>query len=71
MTMLMELQRAIDVGTRGGESFSSVEDRIIEPSQLSDEAKSALWLDGWSFVDLPDQRREAGAHIAQIVADLR
>ena len=68
MTTLMELQRAIDVGMRGGESFSSVEDRIIEPSQLSDEAKSALWLYGWSFVDLLDQRREAGAHIAQIVA---
>jgi len=68
MTTLMELQRAIDVGMRGGESFSSVEDRIIEPSQLSDEAKSALWLYGWSFVDLLDQRREAGAHIAQIAA---
>jgi hypothetical protein len=67
MTTLMELQRAIEVGMRRGESFSSVEDRVIEPSQLSEEAKSALWLYGWSFVDRRAQRREANAHIAQIV----
>jgi hypothetical protein len=67
MTTLMELQRAIEVGMRRGESFSSVEDRVIEPSQLSEEAKSALWLYGWSFVDWRAQRRDANAHIAQIV----
>ena len=67
MTTLMELRRAIDVGMRQGESFSSVEDRIIEPSHLSDDAKSALWLYAWSFVDSLAQRREAYAHIAQIV----
>jgi hypothetical protein len=73
MKTLMELQRAIDAGMRQGESFSSVEDRLIEPSQLSDEAKSALWLYAWSFVDWRAQRREADAHIAQIVErpDLR
>jgi hypothetical protein len=67
MTTLIEMQRAIDVGMGQGESFSSVEERIIEPSQLSDEAKSALWLYGWSFVDPLAQRREARAHIAHIV----
>ena len=67
MTTLMELQRAIEVGMRRGESFSRVEDEIIEPSQLSDDAKSALWLYAWSFVDWRAQRREASAHIAQIV----
>ena len=66
MTTLMELQGAIDVGMRRGESFSTVEDEIIEPSPLSDEAKSALWLYAWSFVDWRAQRREASAHIAQI-----
>jgi hypothetical protein len=66
MTMLMELQGAIEVGMRSGESFSSVEDGIIEPSRLSDDAKSALWLYAWSFVDREAQRREAYAHIAQI-----
>jgi hypothetical protein len=73
MKTLMELQRAINAGMRQGESFSSVEDRLIEPSQLSDEAKSALWLYAWSFVDWRAQRREADAHIAQIVErpDLR
>ena len=66
MPTLMELQGAIDVGMRRGKSFSTVEDEIIEPSRLSDEAKSALWLFGWSFVDRRAQRREARAHIATI-----
>src|SRR5215204_375682 len=66
MTTLMELQGAIEVGMRRGESFSTVEDEIIEPSRMSDEAKSALWLYAWSFVDWRAQRREAYAHIAQI-----
>jgi hypothetical protein len=66
MATLMELQGAIDLGMRRGKSFSTVEDEIIEPSRLSDEAKSALWLYAWSFVDWRAQRREAYAHIAQI-----
>jgi hypothetical protein len=66
MTTLMELRGAIDAGMGRGESFSTVEDEIIEPSPLSDEAKSALWLYAWSFVDWRAQRREAYAHIAQL-----
>jgi hypothetical protein len=66
MTTLMQFQRAIEVRMGGGASFSSIEDELIEPSRLSDEAKSALWLYAWSFVDWRDQRREAYAHIAQI-----
>ena len=68
MTTLMQFQRAIDVRMRGGASFSSIEDELIEPSRLSDDAKSALWLYAWSFVDRREQRREAYAHIAQIAA---
>ena len=68
MTTLSEFQRAIEARMRRGESFSSVEDELIEPSRLSDEAKSALWLYGWSFVDSHAQRREADAHITQIAA---
>ena len=66
MTTLMELQGAIEAGMRRGQSFSTVEDEIIEPSRMSDDAKSALWLYAWSFVDRGAQRREAYAHIAQI-----
>jgi hypothetical protein len=66
MTTLMELHTAVDVAMRRGESFSAVEDEIIEPSRLSDEAKSALWLYAWSFVNWRAQRREAYAHIAQL-----
>jgi hypothetical protein len=66
MTTLIELQGAIEERMRRGASFSTVEDEIIEPSRMSDEAKSALWLYAWSFVDRRVQRREADAHIAQI-----
>ena len=71
MTTLMQFQRAIDGRMRGGASFSSIEDELIEPSRLSDEAKSALWLYAWSFVHWRAQRREARAHIARLtrVAD--
>jgi hypothetical protein len=52
----------------GGASFSSIEDDVIDTSDLSDDQKSALWLYGWSFVAPDAQRREAGAHIAQLAA---
>ena len=68
MTTLMQFQRAIEARMQDGASFSNVEDELIEPSRLSDDAKSALWLYGWSFVDCRAQRREAYAHIAQIDA---
>jgi hypothetical protein len=42
---------------------------VIDPSGLSDDQKSALWLYGWSFVDSRAQRREARAHLAQLVGD--
>ena len=68
MATLMELRGAIEMGMSRGESLSTVEDEIIEPSRLSDDAKSALWLYAWSFVDRTAQRREAYAHIAQLAA---
>jgi hypothetical protein len=63
---LGELVREVDSRMRNGDSFSSVEDEVIEPSGLSADQKSALWLYGWSFVDWRAQRREARAHIAQL-----
>jgi hypothetical protein len=66
MTSLMQFQRAIDARMREGASFSNIEDELIESNRLSDEAKSALWLYAWSFVDWRAQRREAHAHIARI-----
>jgi hypothetical protein len=66
MATLVELHREVDFRMRNGDSFSSVEDEIIEPSGLTADQKSALWLYGWSFVDWRAQRREASAHIAQL-----
>jgi hypothetical protein len=64
MATLDELRFEVDVRMRRGESFSLLEDEVIEPSGLSDAEKSALWLYGWSFVDWRAQRREARAHLA-------
>ena len=66
MATLIELQHEIDARMRDGASFSSIEDDMIEPTDLSAEEKSALWLYAWSFVDALDQRREALAHIAAL-----
>jgi hypothetical protein len=66
MATLDELQGEVDVRMRRGESFSLLEDEIIEPSALSEAEKSALWLYGWSFVDWRAQRREARAHLARL-----
>jgi hypothetical protein len=68
MATLVELCREIDARMHHGESFSSIEDDVIQASQLPEEHKSALWLYGWSFVSPEAQRREAGAHIAQLAA---
>jgi hypothetical protein len=64
MATLDELQGEVDVRMRRGDSFSLLEDEVIEPSGLSEAEKSALWLYGWSFVDWRAQRREARAHLA-------
>ncbi|MEA2358799.1 MAG: hypothetical protein QOI62_2059 [Solirubrobacteraceae bacterium] len=66
MAALDELRGEIDARMRRGSSFSSLEDDVIEPSELSDDEKSALWLYAWSFVHWRAQRREAGAHIARL-----
>jgi hypothetical protein len=55
---------------RRGDSFSKVEDEVIDPSRLPDDQKSALWLFGWSFVSHSSQRREAELHIAQLGASV-
>ena len=66
MATLVELRREIDARMHRGASFSSIEDDVIDTSNLPEEQKSALWLYGWSFVALDAQRREAQAHITQL-----
>jgi hypothetical protein len=68
MARLVELRCEIDARMQRGASFSSIEDNVIDTSDLSEDQKSALWLYGWSFVAPDAQRREAHAHIAQLAA---
>jgi len=65
---LAELRDVVDVCMRRGDSFSTVEDEVIEPSRLSDDQKSALWLYGWSFVGRRIQRMEAESHLSRLGA---
>jgi hypothetical protein len=63
MSTIRELQTDIASRMRRGDSFEAVEAEVIDPSALSEPAKAALWLYGWSFVDRGRQRREAVMHI--------
>jgi hypothetical protein len=50
-----------------GEHFTDVED-AINSSDVSADAKAALWLLAWSYVHPRAQRREASAHLAALTA---
>ena len=55
---------------RRGERFTEVED-AIDASDLEDDEKAALWLLGWSYVHPRAQRREALAHLEDLLARAR
>ena len=59
MSVISELQREVEVRLRDGEPFVRIEHDVIEPSNLSEEDKSALWLYGWSSLD--DRRARVGS----------
>lgn len=42
-----------------GASLDKVEEEIIEPSDLSDDQKAALWLYAWSHLSAGEQRLQA------------
>lgn len=63
MSTLKQFQAEVAARMTRGETFDSVENEVIDPSDLSEREKAALWLYGWSFVDWRNQRREAMSHI--------
>ena len=63
MSTLKQPQGEVASRMRRGDTFASVEAALINPSELSEAEKAALWLYGWSFVNWRRQRREAIAHI--------
>lgn len=58
MSTVGSLQREVDVRIGRGDPFSAVEADVIEPSGLSDEGKSALWLYGWARLERGRTRYE-------------
>jgi hypothetical protein len=51
LSAIADLQHEVDVRLRGGEPLAQIEHDVIEPSDLSEEDKSALWLYGWASLD--------------------
>jgi hypothetical protein len=68
MSTLRQVQGDVAFRMRRGDAFASVEAEVIDPSDLSDDEKAALWLFAWSFVNWRRQRREALAHIDVLAA---
>jgi hypothetical protein len=54
-----QLQHLIGREMAAGASLDEVEEEIIEPSDLSDDQKSALWLYAWSYLSAAEQRTQA------------
>jgi hypothetical protein len=50
MVTLEELQQQVDDRLRNGQPFSRIELDLIEPSDLTEDEKSALWLYGWAHL---------------------
>ena len=53
---LQDLQVEIECRLRRGESLSRVEEVVIDPCDVPEDAKAALWLYGWCL--LGDGRRD-------------
>jgi hypothetical protein len=70
VSTLKQSQEEIAARMHRGDSFSSIEREVIDPSSLPDAEKAALWLYGWSFVDSRRQRREAVAHIDSLTTSV-
>jgi hypothetical protein len=51
LAAIADLQDEIEVRLRGGDSFPQVEHDVIEPSDLPEDDKSALWLYGWASLE--------------------
>jgi hypothetical protein len=52
------LQRIERLSSRGA-SLDEIEDRVIDPTAISERKKSALWLYAWSLMPRRSQLREA------------
>jgi hypothetical protein len=67
MTSSVHLQDRIAAMMRDGAPIDQVESEVIDPSALSSDQKSALWLYAWSLMEGQEQHEQA-AHYLQNVA---
>ena len=58
MRRVPQLQSEVRSRLHRGEPLSQVEDDVIEPSGLSDDGKSALWLYAWAYLERGRTRYE-------------
>jgi UDP-N-acetyl-D-mannosaminuronic acid transferase (WecB/TagA/CpsF family) len=64
--MLTDLQIAVGVAVTHGRSIDDVDETIIQPAPVSQDARAALWLYAWSLQPSHVQRGVALAHLAAI-----
>jgi hypothetical protein len=51
LSAIDDLQHEIEERLRGGQPLAEIECDVIDPSDLSEDDKSALWLYGWASWD--------------------
>jgi len=66
MRNLSRLQERVATMMLDGASLDSVENEVIERSDLNSEQKAAVWLYAWSFVKAREQRTQAERYLAAV-----
>jgi hypothetical protein len=66
MTGVIRLQERIAARMSCGASLDEVEEKLIDPSGLQAEQKSALWLYAWAFTDQRLQLEQANKYVLQV-----
>jgi hypothetical protein len=51
VAVLEQLQHELEARLRNGEQWTRLEHDLIDPCNLDEEDKSALWLYGWAYLD--------------------
>lgn len=63
---VIRLQERVAAMMRSGAPLDQVESEVIDPSELSEDQKAALWLYAWSFMEGKEQRDSATRYLLNV-----
>lgn len=66
-SIMPRLQHEVAIAILEGQEINEVNEAIIEPSGLADDAKAALWLYAWSLQDPEHARAQASQYLAETI----